>query len=140
MTLGGGWYYNSVSGSVIFQPPLLGLPQGLLPDWSGPFASQQDAIAFGEQQAREGKGSAPTGLAGNVANTVTSGVNNAAKDAASGLSSTVLGPLFQANLWLRIGEFTVGVVLLAIGINALFKNAPLKIITAPVGAVGKVVP
>lgn len=48
--------------------------------------------------------------------------------------------LTQKNTWVRVGEVVIGLVLLGIGVNALFKGAPLKAVTGAAGTVGKVVP
>ena len=48
--------------------------------------------------------------------------------------------LTQRNTWVRVGEVAVGVILLAIGVNAMFKGRPLAAVTGAAGTVGKVVP
>lgn len=48
--------------------------------------------------------------------------------------------LTQKNTWVRVGEVVIGLVLVAIGVNAMFKGAPLKAVTGAAGTVGKVVP
>jgi hypothetical protein len=41
--------------------------------------------------------------------------------------------LTSANLWMRIGEVAAGLILLGIGVNALFKGAPMKTVTNVAG-------
>lgn len=129
MPLGSGWYYNSLSGAIVSQPPVLGFVQGQLPDWFGPFPTKQAA----EQYAQSHGGAQPGGFASNVGN-LASGATSAA---ASSISSSILGPLFQKNIWLRVGEVVVGVILLAIGLNAMLKGKPLTVVTNTVGGAAK---
>jgi len=56
------------------------------------------------------------------------------------ISSSVLGPLFQKNIWLRAGEVVAGVVLVAIAVNAMFRGKPLNVVVAPVRLAAKAVP
>lgn len=91
---------------------------------AGPFSTQAEA----QQQAdtlNVGGTATPANLAG------------AAATAASG---TVLGPLFQANIWIRVLEVVAGLVVLAIGLNALFKGRPLQVVTGAAGLAAKAVP
>jgi len=53
--------------------------------------------------------------------------------------SDLLGPLFQAHIWVRAGEFLVGAVLVGIGLNAMLKGKPLQVITGAAGKAGKAV-
>lgn len=48
-----------------------------------------------------------------------------------------LSMLTSGNLWLRIGEVAAGLILLGIGVNALFKGRPMSAVT---GAAGKIAP
>ena|ERR1700729_927939 len=88
----------------------------------GPYATQAQAQAEADT------------LSGQDQNVVAQGVESAVS------SASPLGPLFQKSLWLRVGEFAVGLVLLGIGLNAMFKGRPLAVVTGAAGAVGKVAP
>jgi hypothetical protein len=48
-----------------------------------------------------------------------------------------LSMLTSPNLWLRIGEVVAGLILLGIGVNALFKGKPMSAVT---GTAGKLAP
>ena len=52
-------------------------------------------------------------------------------------SSSPIGGLFQASLWLRVAEVAMGLILIGIGLNALLKGKPLTVVTSAAGAVGK---
>lgn len=41
------------------------------------------------------------------------------------MSNTVLGPLFQAHIWIRVGEVLLGVVLIAVGVARLTNVVPI---------------
>lgn len=45
--------------------------------------------------------------------------------------------LGNPNLWIRVAEVVVGVVLIAIGLNSMLKGKPMSIVTNTAGAVGK---
>lgn len=74
--------------------------------------------------------------------TVAGSIKAGAAGPLSGLAA--IGDFFQrltqANTWMRVGEVVVGLILLGIGVNALFKGAPMKAITGTAGTVGKVIP
>lgn len=57
----------------------------------------------------------------------------------AGIAKVVSG-LMSGNFWLRVGEVIAGLILLGIGVNALFKGKPLDAVTKVAGAVPKVVP
>ena len=61
-----------------------------------------------------------------------------ASDVSSALNP--FGFLSQASFWLRTGEVLIGVVLIAIGLNAMLKGRPLAVVTTAAGGIGKVVP
>jgi hypothetical protein len=63
-----------------------------------------------------------------------------AQASASSISSSILGPLFQSNIWLRVAEVLIGVVLIGIGLNAMLKGKPLQVVTSTAGMAAKVVP
>ena len=60
--------------------------------------------------------------------------------AASNVVNDALKPLFNKNIWLRVGEVVVGLILLGIGLNALLKGKPMTIVTKTAGLASKVVP
>jgi len=94
---------------------------------AGPFATEADAQAW--QTSGNTAGNSPGSAAGGVASA-----------AASSISSSILGPLFQGNIWLRVAEVLIGVVLIGIGLNAMLKGKPLAVVTSTAGLAGKVVP
>lgn len=91
---------------------------------AGPFTTQAEAQA---QATALNQGAAAT-------------PGNIASGAAAAASGTVLGPLFQASIWLRAGEVLFGVVLVAIAVNAMFKGKPLNVVAAPARLAAKAVP
>jgi len=119
MALGSGWYYNSTSGAVIYQPPVLGLPQGLLPGWHGPFPTKAAADAYGNKLAAQGKGAKPTGFAGAVGNTAGAAASNATSAATGGLND-LASRLSQSHTWIRVGEAVAGFILIYVGAKAFF--------------------
>lgn len=92
---------------------------------AGPFTTQAEAVAW--QHQAQLAGSSPTGLAQTTAQQAINSLNP-------------LGGLFQPNLWMRVGEVAVGLILLAIGVNAMFKGKPLQVVTRAAGVAGKAVP
>jgi hypothetical protein len=66
--------------------------------------------------------------AGATAKSLTSDLNPLA-----GIASAI-SAFTSKNLWMRVGEVVVGVILLAIGVNALFKGKPLNVVTKAAGA------
>jgi hypothetical protein len=52
-------------------------------------------------------------------------------------SSSPIGGLFQASIWLRVAEVTIGVILIGIGLNAMLKGKPLSVVTSAAGKAGK---
>ncbi len=48
-----------------------------------------------------------------------------------------LSRLTSANLWIRVGEVVVGLILLGIGLNAMLKGKPLQVVTQTAGVAGK---
>jgi hypothetical protein len=59
-----------------------------------------------------------------------------ASSVADALGKTFLGPLFQANLWLRVGEVVLGVLLIAIGVVRMAPTSAL-VNKTPVGRIAK---
>jgi hypothetical protein len=136
------WFYNSHSGAILEEAGITGFLEQLRTHlglgWHGPFKTEQDAVNF----AASIHGPKPTtnlaqGL-GNVAGQAAGPVVSAAGDALKSLNP--LAGLFQANIWLRVAEVIVGLVLLGIGLNSMLKGAPLKAVTGPAGALARVVP
>jgi hypothetical protein len=60
----------------------------------------------------------------------------AAESAVSGVPD-FLSRLTSANLWIRVGEVVVGLILLGIGLNAMLKGKPLQVVTGAAGVAGK---
>lgn len=110
------WYYNSNSGAVQEFPDTLaapGLHLGI--GYHGPFPTKQAALDYYTANAGANPGwKAPTGLAGNIGNAISS----------SGAKvNQVLGdPLGKVNLaawFLRIGEVLLGLILVGVGVAKL---------------------
>jgi hypothetical protein len=75
----------------------------------GPYLTSQDASAAAPSVA--------LGQTGPQSPSIESQIGGAANSAANALKSlNPLAPLFQANIWLRVGEFALGVVLIGIGL------------------------
>lgn len=91
---------------------------------AGPFSTQAEA----QQQADTL----------NVGGTATPG--NIASAAAASAAGSPLAPLFQSQIWLRVLEVVAGLVILAIGLNALFKGRPLQVVTGAAGLAARAVP
>jgi hypothetical protein len=72
----------------------------------------------------------------NVANSPLGKATNAAWTAATAVPR-FLSMLTSGNLWLRVGEVVAGLILLGIGVNALFKGRPMSAVT---GTAGKLAP
>lgn len=51
-----------------------------------------------------------------------------------------LSMLTNANLWIRVAEIAAGLILMGIGVNALFKGKPMKAVTNVASKVPMVVP
>lgn len=74
--------------------------------------------------------------AGKAVSTLT---NNPVWNAATAVPR-FLSMLTSGNLWLRVGEVVAGLILLGIGVNALFKGKPLQVVTKGAALAAKVVP
>lgn len=96
----------------------------------GPYATKADATAA-ENNRDPGSGQLTPGAASQAG--APPGL-----DDLSGVTD-FLGRLKQGATWERAAEILIGGVLLAIGINALFKGRPLQVVTGAAGAVGKAV-
>lgn len=79
---------------------------------AGPYNSQAEAQA----QAKSLNGKSVATLP-NIASATT-------QAAAGAVSGGVLGPLFQANIWIRVAEVALGIVLIAVGIAKLTNAIP----------------
>lgn len=89
---------------------------------SGPYDTKAEA-----QAAQTGDNTA-----GNSPGSAIGGATDAAVK-----SLNPLAGLFQANIWIRVGEVVVGLILLGIGLNALMKGKPMAIVTGAAGVAGK---
>lgn len=92
----------------------------------GPFSTQAAAQAYAN------KGGPGPAIPGNPGSAIKKGLG----DAVSGLSNSVLGPLFQANIWIRVGEVLLGIVLVAVGIARMTNAVPIATKIAGVAAKG----
>jgi hypothetical protein len=86
-----------------------------------------------------GAAASGTGSAfGQVTTGTAAGAENVEKRAGSLLSAVDAVPKFlsmltSGNLWMRVGEVLAGLILLGIGVNALFKGKPLSTVTTVAG-------
>lgn len=72
---------------------------------AGPFATQAEAQAKADELNKSG-----VATPGNIA-------KQAASSALTSLNP--LAPVFQANIWMRVGEFIIGIVLIGVGLAKL---------------------
>lgn len=107
------WWLNTSDGTIIHFPQ-----GGLKAPWMA-FASQADAQAY---------------LKAHPAPSPLQQAGGAISSAASSVTSDVLKPLFQSNLWLRVVEVGLGIVLIVVG---LVKLAPASV-KSNIATVGKV--
>lgn len=122
------WIYNSRSGAVNQLPWAIAegqLHSGL--GWHGPFNSKQEALDYYKANAPANPGwHAPAGTS-QILSEIPGTVGTAAKDATGAVVDTVkkdfLGGLDLNQLFLRIGEALLGIVLIAVGIAKLTGTA-----------------
>lgn len=119
------WYYNSDSGAINHQQQWIAYPElhmGL--GWHGPFPTKQAAIDYYNRGKAANPGwKAPTGLAGNLANSL-----------GAPQLDEVIGKFNVSGWLLRIGEIILGVVLVGVGVakltgttNAVAKAVKVKL-------------
>jgi hypothetical protein len=133
------WFYNSDTGSVVSEPAFGDTIQAHLPGWHGPFGTKAEALAYYQQNAASHSGwKAPTGLAGNLGNAVST--------VAGGAVKSVLGDGFHlvfgntSGLLGRILKVAFGVILIVAGVLKLSGTDKKLEQVIPVvgGAAGKV--
>ena len=136
------WAYNSRSGSVIQETQAeFDVAASLGIGWHGPFTSKAAALAYYDANKAANPGwKAPAGVAAAVGNAIT---NNPITAPVTGAASATLGavdaiPKFLSRLtsgalWLRIEEVAAGLILLGIGVNALFHGRPMGTVTNVAG-------
>jgi hypothetical protein len=120
------WFYNDKNGVVIQLPgvtitALLAIHRG----WHGAFQTKQQAIDYyNRNKAAHPNWHPPQDQEGAITEALPGNVDpfGAVTDAASGIK-TALGIFTNKNLWIRIAEFAVGAILLAIGANALISQS-----------------
>jgi hypothetical protein len=110
------WYYNSNSGAVQEAPDavaFLSLHAGV--GYHGPFPTKQAALDYYTNNKAANPGwKAPTGLAGNIANAVSSSAGKV-KDAIG----DPLGKFNLAGWFIRVGEILLGLILVGVGVAKL---------------------
>lgn len=116
---GGPWFVNGTTGTIQRQSNPLLAEALATAGWVG-FPTQALAKAFASNDL-SAHAKAPV---------------RAAVSTAEGVNS-FLGRLGNPNLWVRVAEVVVGVVLIAIGLNAMLKGKPMSIVTGAAGTVGK---
>jgi hypothetical protein len=96
----------------------------------------QTVLALGKKVTQQYGPNAPTSTGGTISQTGADvkGTATAAWDAATAIPR-FLSMLTSSNLWIRVGEVVAGLILLGIGVNALFKGAPMKTVTKTAGKV-----
>lgn len=118
------WIYNSRSGAVNELPwavAELELRAGL--DWHGPFNSKQEALDYyARNKDAHTDWHAPSGWTEQLTQ-APSTVGSKAVDTANTIKKDVLGGLDLNQLFLRIGEALLGIVLIAVGIAKLTGTA-----------------
>jgi len=133
------WFYNSYSGELVEEsgPAALAYYAALHTGTGWHELNIPGSDTFAQAAADALKevpgGTTPTSSQGQA-------LGNLPGAATSSISSSVLGPLFQSNIWLRVAEVLIGVVLIGIGLNAMLKGRPLAVVTSTAGLAGKVVP
>jgi hypothetical protein len=129
----GDYYVNLLTGTIQQQTNPILAKALVVAGYAGPFGSIADAKAA----FNAASGAAALGASGGLGAATAAGVTPGSAFAGFG---GILAPLFQANLWLRVAEVAAGLILLAIGVNALFKGKPLETVTKIAAAAPKVVP
>jgi hypothetical protein len=113
-----------------------GTYQGLT-NFAGPFDTQQQAMDFKPISGGEAFGAMlGAGLAG-LAVGVTAQPGLSADVAPAAAAGSGVAGFFQANIWKRVAEAAIGLVLIAIGLNAFIKDTTGSSLSAKVP---KVVP
>lgn len=117
---GGTWGYNIINGEI---------KHFSIVEWMATFASATWIGFPTEKEAKDYAAKHP--IKGNPVDRAAGGVANAAKS----VTSDVLKPLFQANIWIRVGEVALGIVLIAVGLARLTNAVPIA--TKIAGIAGK---
>jgi hypothetical protein len=117
------WYYDSNSGAVqnsASWDPITWAQVHSGFGWHGPFPSKQAALNYYSANKAANPGwKAPAGIASNIKNSVT---NNPVTNTVTAPFLSVgqfLSKLGNPNLWIRVGEFTIGAALLIVGLAHL---------------------
>jgi hypothetical protein len=148
--LGTSWWYNSTSGSVVDEPDLImqgstGTGGAGIADlglgWHGPFSTKAAALKYYTDNAAANPGwNAPAGLPAVANNAVKSvpGVSQAESAASDAWNAATAIPRFLSlitNKYFvpRLLEIVAGMILLGIGVNALFKGRPMDAVTTIAG-------
>ena len=113
----GAWYYNDMSGVMNRVPSLLEGPYLTAFGWHklniSYCATRDQAIAEAKKEFPNGAN--PGGsIGGNIGKAVGGAVGNA-----------VLSPLFQGNIWIRVAEVVLGLVLVAVGLAKMTNAVPV---------------
>lgn len=110
----GCYYVNIATGTIQRQcNPVLAIALAAAGYFGNPgpasatnaFATFDEAHAFAASQSGSGASTKIAGLASQAGNALS--------------SLNPLAPLFQANIWLRAGEFLIGIVLVGVGLAKL---------------------
>lgn len=126
------WFYNSYSGELTSASGPLALAYQVAihtgTGWHQLRIPATDTAAQAAAAASsEVPGGAPptTSLTKGLGTAATSGITGLASSAAGSVVSDTLKPLFQGNLWLRILEVALGVVLVAVGLAKITHAVPV---------------
>jgi hypothetical protein len=112
------WYYQPATGFVFdYNPYLLPPPLTVGPlKVQGPFNSKEEAYAFYEREkGKHPDWKDPKNISPDIP-------GPSIPDVAGGVEA-LYRVLTSKNLWIRVAEFSVGILLLAIGANALLRQA-----------------
>lgn len=129
------WFYNSYSGELANESGVAALAyEAALHTGTGWHELNISGSATFAQAAAEALKEVPGGATptGSQSQGLSQAIPNVAGAAASGISQSILGPLFQANIWIRVGEVVLGLVILAVGLARITHAVPVatKIATA----------
>jgi hypothetical protein len=135
-------YFKGSSGTYRVAKTVVGNPlydQYMQAGYGPPYSSYAAAAAAAKQAAATGKANALPG-AGFSGVPPGSSANKGPSFAGLAAIGDFFGRLTEGNTWVRVGEVVAGLILLGIGLNAMFKGKPMNIITGATGKIAKVVP
>jgi hypothetical protein len=138
------WFYNTSSGDLANEGGPLGTIVGLLNTntpglgWHELHIPGTATLAEAAAEARREfpHAAPPTGNAGQAVKQQVSSQTGLPLTGVAAIGD-FFSRLGQANTWIRVGEVVAGLILLGIGLNAMFKGKPMQIVTKTAGVAGK---